>query len=185
VEREEDSRRKTHISGTARPLTSGNRHSTPHTVTRCGAIGSGCQRDHKEKCGPFLHLVGMVQLKQPDGHAPHRCQRLDPGSSQPEVVHPAVPTWVEEGRQLAGFRIERSQVGALVLVAHRTREGEVPLLGAATVFLGNDMVNPERSQGEPLRYQALLTTVAGPLPDEPSQRDWDVLLCHGFTTPST
>jgi hypothetical protein len=82
--------------------------------------------------------VEHVDCDAANGRTPH-----DVGAIQTEMVGPLVPAGMKKRRQLAGMRVQSSQIWPLALVTPQTRESQIAQDGAATVLPGYDMLDFE------------------------------------------
>jgi hypothetical protein len=65
-----------------------------------------------------------------------------------------------------------------VLVAQDAGERKVVLDRLTAVLLGHDVIDPVRRQGDLLRNEAPLATLAGPRPNQPAEPGGNLLLGH-------
>src|SRR3712207_2262473 len=113
----------------------------------------------------------MIELKQPLGDTARRRQRLNASAIKPEAVSPLIPPRVEERDNRTRYRINRSEVTPLALIADDARIGKVVRLSLTTVFRGDDVVDPMRGESKLLGDEAVFTALTGSLANLSPDRD--------------
>jgi hypothetical protein len=111
----------------------------------------------------LLDSLGSVHSKDfdgrsSDGRAPGQ-HRAAPG----EMLLPSVLAGVEESCQQTRLGIEAGDIGPFVDVVIQAGQRQVFRDGRAVVLLGNDMVDLERQNIEPLREPTVFAGVFGAL----------------------
>src|SRR6478672_1803718 len=81
--------------------------------------------------------------------------------------------------------VDRAQVSSLVLVAKHARDGQIVQFRLAAVFFCDNMVDPMRGEGLGLWHEAVLTSIAGPLAHQSTQRRGYMCLAHLPLVPLT
>jgi hypothetical protein len=86
---------------------------------------------------------------------------------------------VEESDKPAGFEVDRADVASLEAITGEARPGEIPLVGSATMFDGNNVVRFVGKEDVLLVKQTLLALLLRPLPHQGPQRGGD-RFAHGL-----
>lgn len=79
---------------------------------------------------------------------------------------PLILPRMEQQDNCASDRINARKVGAFVTVAEDATQVEIPAVGWAAMFLGDDVIDLEVEAGEPFRKVTVLTAKRGSLTDE-------------------
>ncbi len=102
----------------------------------------GAQFASGNQVGTLLHPRGIVKVQQARRCTP--CRRTRGYRSvgvKPKVIIPSLRTGVEESHIFSCTWIERSVVGAFVMVTVKARVGEVLCLPCAPVLPSNNMID--------------------------------------------
>ncbi len=110
---------------------------------------------------PLLYPIGMIELQDGDSSPSLWGEGGDQVAVKAEMIGPGLGSRVEEGRQLAGLRVQRSQVSALVMVAVRAGQSQVIQGRTAAVLFGDNVFDLEGQKGECLGIETVLAFFPG------------------------
>jgi hypothetical protein len=127
----------------------------------------------------FLDATGVVEAEQSHCDSGNRSARLNATADELKMIVPVIPTRVEQPLDRAGPLVDRSQVASLPKIAQRASVRQVVNSGAATMLLGNNVVDCMRGPGYRLRKEAVLATLARSFSDLTAQGAGDVRRTHG------
>jgi hypothetical protein len=82
------------------------------------------------------------------------------------MIRPDVPPRMIKEADRAGFRIDRCEVRALVLVAEIASEGQITGIRRASVLYRDDVIRFVRDDVHSVWQAAIFTIAAGPLIDQ-------------------
>jgi len=118
--------------------------------------------------------VGIVHCEDLDRRSSHRGFADEHRSFPPEVLRPAMPSWVEQSSELFRPWIDSSEVRPLVEVASQAGEGEVAEGCSTSVLLCNNVLDLKRREVMGFREAAVFAATSGPPPN---------MLLYGFRHP--
>src|SRR4029453_18205089 len=99
----------------------------------------------------------------------------DERPGQAEMLAPVVAPGMIEQDDVAGLRIDRRQVGPLMPVAPEATQCQVGFIRGSTVLLSDHVIDLVWHEHQGFWSEAVFTTLASTLPDDPPQRGRDVL----------